>query len=193
MTRASALTSTAILTLALAGCSGSMLAENRGGDQLSNLRTAIESNADCAELFSLLDQIDEDADAYPSAQGELVNIGCFMRDSTRNDADLAAQAPDSPWLGVPGKEVEPSLTCISAAETAANEADSTRAEPLIAATLDSCQSVDEWMSVITAHPGVMGMMDGYIPQLMDLQSACYSYVGAAVCQDALARGVRVGP
>lgn len=179
--------------LVLAGCSATQSVEDDSAAQLEQLQAAIADGDDCGALFAVFDEIDEDGEAFPDAQGELVNVGCYMRDSQRNDAELAAQAPDSPWLGVPGKEVVPSQACDTAAQVAAAEVDPTLAEPLIAATLDACTSVDEWMSVLAVHPGVMGMAPGFIPQLMDLESACYSYVDSAVCQDALGRGVSVGP
>lgn len=181
-----------IAVLIVTGCSAST-STDQSAEQLDDLRSAIESGAECTELFSVFDQIDEDAEDFPTAQGEMANVGCYSRDSARSDSELEAQAPDSPWLGVPGEVVTPSAQCSDAAGAAAGETDSTRAEPLIAATLAACQSVDEWMSVLALQPGVMGMADGYIPQLLDLQSVCYSYIETVVCQDALARGIAVGP
>jgi hypothetical protein len=160
---------------------------------LAELRSAIDAGVECPGLFETFDRINENSPDFSDAQGEMINIGCYMRDSQRNDAELAAQAPDSPWLGVPGEQVTPAETCTQAAVAAASEADAERAEPLIAATLDACTSVDEWMSVVQLHPGVMGMTDGYIPQLVDLQAVCYTYVETAVCQDAVARNLDVGP
>lgn len=143
-------------------------------------------------MFELFDTIDEDSSEFSSAQGELINVGCYSRTSERNDAELSEVAPDSPWLGVPGTRVTPSEACSQAAIAAANETDSLRAEPLIAATLDACVSVDEWMSVVEEYPGIMGMADGSLPQLLDLQVVCYSYIDSAVCQDAADRGIDVG-
>lgn len=183
----------AIVVLALTGCSAADPAGDTSPAQLKELRGAIADGDDCTALFAVFDQIDEDGEAFPDAQGELINVGCHTRGSQRTDADLAAQAPGSPWLGVPGEEVSPSEVCKATAQAAAAEKDSTRAEPLIAATLDDCVSVDEWMSVLALHPGVMGMAPGYIPQLLDLQTVCYTYTDSAVCQDALGRGLKVGP
>lgn len=178
--------------LVAAGCSAQAPAV-RGAGSLDDLRAAIDDGADCAQLFAIFDGIDEQGAESSTAQGELINVGCYTRTSERNDAELSSLAPDSPWLGVPGREVTPSSDCTSASVAAANESDAERAEPLIAATLDACVSVDEWMSALALHPGVMGMSEGYNPQLLDLQSVCYSYVESAVCQDALARDIAVGP
>lgn len=178
--------------LVAAGCSAQAPAVREAGS-LDDLRAAIDDGADCAQLFAIFDGIDEQGAEFSTAQGELINVGCYTRTSERNDAELPSLAPDSPWLGVPGREVTPSSDCTSASVAAANESDAERAEPLIAATLDACVSVDEWMSALALHPGVMGMSEGYMPQLLDLQSVCYSYVESAVCQDALARDLAVGP
>jgi hypothetical protein len=178
--------------LLLVGCSTSAPSDQSAA-HLEDLRVSIDDGAECPELFVIFDRIDESAEVFSVAQGELINVGCFSRDSERNDAELEGQAPNSPWLGVPGEEVTPSASCNDAAMAAARETDSARAEPLITATLDACVSVNEWMSALALYPGVMGMMDGYIPQLLDLQSACHGYIGAAVCRDALALGLDVGP
>jgi len=202
MRRLLAFSAIGIAALSIVGCSASgapavsSQAPNSGDTDVARLeilRAAIDEGDECAELFAVLDQMDEGADAFPTAQGELRNVGCYTRDAERNDKGLAAQALDSPWLGVPGEKVAPSAACIGSAEVAAKELDSMLAEPLIAATLDACTSVDEWMSVLAMYPGVMGMVEGSIPQLLDLQSACYSYVDSAVCQDALTRDLDVGP
>lgn len=155
------------------------------------MRAAINDGADCPDLFTILDGIDEQDSAFPTAQGELINIGCYTRTSARTDGDLRSAAPDSPWLGVPGERVQVSAGCAEAAQAAADEPDVDRAEPLIAATLDACTSVSEWMSAIETYPGVMGMTEGYIPQLLDVQSACYSYPSTAVCTDATNLGLDV--
>jgi hypothetical protein len=181
---------TLLLSLSLAGCASP---EDQAEQKLEELRTALVEGTECPGLFTIFDQIDENATAFSTAQGEVINVGCFSRASERTDGGLADAAPDSPWLGVPGETVKPSAECEDAAIVAAGEADSTRAEPLINATLDSCQSVSEWMSVLALHPGVMGMVEGWIPDLLGLQSACFSYIDSAVCRDALAVGLEVGP
>lgn len=177
--------------LLLAGCATASPSE-RAAEQLDELRTSIADGTECSELFGMFKQMDESSDSWDAARGEIVNVGCISRDSERNDGDLADAAPGSPWLGVPGETVTPSAACVGAAKAAAAETDSTKADPLIIATLDSCESVDEWMSVLELHPGVMGMKDGTIPQLLDLQSACYDNMETAVCGDALALGLKVG-
>ena len=182
-----------VLALAITACSSPPPPAEDPVQRLDGLRAAIDDGADCPDLFALLDQMDEESSEYPSAQGELRNVGCFMRDSERSDTALQSQAAGSPWLGVPGQEVVPATGCLDAAGAAALESDSTLAEPLIAATLDACQTVDEWMSALALEPGMLGMTPGYIPQLLDLQSVCYSYIESAVCQDAIARGIEVGP
>lgn len=157
---------------------------------LVGLREQIAAGSDCPDLFAVFDGIPEGSPDFGVAQGELINIGCYTRDSTRNDGDEQASGP---WRGVPGERVTPASACSSSAEAAAAETDATAAEPLISATLDACTTVSEWMSAIQDHPGVMGMADGFIPQLLDLQTVCYSYPDTAVCRDAVALGLDVGP
>jgi len=178
--------------LLLAGCATASPSE-RAAEQLDELRTSIADGTECYELFDMFKQIDESSDSWDTARGEMVNVGCFSRDSERSDGDLADAASEGPWLGVPGETVTPSAACLAAAKAAAAETDSTKADPLIIATYDACESVNEWMSVLALHPGMMGLSDGYIPKLSDLELACYSYVETAVCKDALALGLKVGP
>lgn len=184
------LISAVFIALVLAGCGPTVQqVDDVSPAQLEQLQAAIADGDSCEALFRLFDQMDESGEGFADAQGELRNVGCFTRGSERTDSDLAAEAPGSPWLGVPGEEVTPSTTCNAAARAAAAELDSDRAESLIAATLDACVTVDEWMSVLAIHPGVMGMVPGYIPQLQDIQLVCYSYMDSAVCQDASRRGL----
>ena len=174
----------------LAGCSTPVDTSNAG--LLAKLRADIHANVDCPELYKTFDQIDENSVQFSSAQGQMINIGCYTTTSARNDAKLASLAPGSPWLGVPGKVVTPSDGCIQSVSAAADVMDNDLAEPLIAASLDACGSVNEWMSALQKHPGAMGMIDGYIPQLLDLQTVCYTYIKSKVCQDALSLGISVG-
>jgi len=193
MRRRSGFAVVSLLVLTLAGCTGAPGAREGGETQLESLQQAIDAGAKCPDLLRMLDEIDEDATEFSSAQGELINVGCFTRDSARNDAELSAEASASPWLGVPGQEVSPSAHCTEASAAAAREIDATAAEPLIAETLNACVTVDEWMSALASHPGMMGMTEGYIPRLLDLETVCYEYIDSAACQDALARGLEVGP
>lgn len=178
--------------LLLAGCTTASPSD-LAAEKLDELRTSIAAGAECSELNPIFDQIEETSEVFSTAQGELINIGCTYLGAERTDSDLANMAPGSPWLGVPGQKVSPSTECTDSAKIAAAETDVTKADPLIIATLDSCESVDEWMSVLELHPGIMGMMDGYIPQLMDLESVCYSNAKSTVCKDALALGLNIGP
>ncbi|MBH0115814.1 hypothetical protein I6E52_03030 [Salinibacterium sp. NG253] len=180
--------------LLLAGCS-SVVSPTPVSDaeKLEDLRTTIAEGAECSELTPLFALIAENSDEFPSAQGEMINIGCTYVGAERTDSELSSVAPGSPWLGVPGERVTPSTTCTDSAKVAAAETDVTKADPLIIATLDHCETVSEWMSALELHPEVMGMMQGYIPQLIDLESVCYANVESAVCTDALEMGLAVGP
>lgn len=149
-------------------------------DPLSELRTAINAGKECPELFPLLKAI-PNSDA---AQGEMRNIGCYTVSSKRTDAERAAIDPNSDWIGVPGgKRVEVSNECLDASKQAANEVDSEASEPLILRTLEACQDTNEWLSALAKYPGVMGMVEGYIPSLTDIEVACGVDRNTAVCAD----------
>lgn len=171
--------------LALSSCGAS------ASGQLEDLRAGIDSGDECPQLFKIFDEIPEDAAEFPDAQGEMRNVGCHTRTSERTDGDLAESAPDSPWLGVPGERVALSEECEAAAEAAAGETDPDAAEALIAETLEACGSANEWMSALQEHPGVMGLVEGYIPKLSDLQLVCSHYPDSATCEDAAAQGLDV--
>lgn len=176
------------ITLAtLSGCS-----TKEDGTLLESLQASIEKGADCEKLYEIRDEIDKNSQEYVDANKELRAISCISRFSQRSNSQAATANFESHWKGVPGKKVTPAQTCIAAAEAASSEKNSTLAEPLIVATLDACTSVDEWMSVVTIYPGVVGRVQGYIPELLNLQSACYRNVDKAVCQDAVNRGIDLG-
>lgn len=153
-------------------------------DQLSDLRSAINAGQECPELFPLLKAIPADSPASEDAQGEMRNIGCYSKSSERTDAERAAIDPNSDWIGVPGgKHVEVSNECLDASKRAANEVDSEASEPLIRRTLEACQGTNEWLSALANYPGVMGMAEGYIPSVTDIEVACMVHPGTAVCKD----------
>jgi len=167
-------------------------------DPLSNLVNAIDNGEHCSELFILLDHIDNKTPQFETAQRELRAISCFTRTSERSDSKKTSEDPakaeqptrTSPWKGIPeGKRVTPSKNCLSSMSKAASEPNSTRAEPLIANTLGECASVNEWMSALEAHPNVMGMANGYIPEKIDITIACSAYPSATVCRDASTIGI----
>ncbi|MGV2855393.1 hypothetical protein ACNPON_17585 [Glutamicibacter sp. AGC13] len=167
-----------LLLLALAGCT-------TPESQLSELRSAIDEGKNCPELLPLLKAIPSSEVASEEAQAEMRNIGCFSISSERTDAERSAVDPDSAWLGVPGgQRVEVSAECSDASVAAAKETDSDASELLIRETLEACSTVNEWLSALQDNPGVMGMVDHYIPSSTDVQVACMNYPGAAVCEDA---------
>lgn len=160
--------------LSLSSCSA------KTTDPLSELRSAINAGKECPELFPLLKAIPNSDEA----QGEMRNIGCYTVSSTRTDAERSKTAPNSDWIGVPGgKRVEVSNECLDASKQASNEVNSDAAEPLIRRTLEACQSTNEWLSALAKYPGVMGMVEGYIPSVTDIEVACGVHPDTAVCKD----------
>lgn len=73
--------------------------------------------------------------------------------------------------------------------TAADEPDSTAAEPLITATLSECQSIDEWIGALRQFPAAMGLKDESFVDEISVQSACYGHESTPTCSDAAARGM----
>jgi len=164
----------AVVAVSLSSCSATP------ADPLSDLRSAINAGKECPELFPLLKAIPNSDDA----QGEMRNIGCYTVSSKRTDAERAAIDPNSDWIGVPGgKRVEVSKECLDASKRAANEVDSEAAETLIRRTLEACQGTNEWLSAVAKYPGVMGMVEGYIPSVTDIEVACGVHPDTAVCTD----------
>lgn len=83
---------------------------------------------------------------------------------------------------------EASAECNTAMERAASERDSARAEPLIDATLDACQSAEEWLTALRDHPEAMGLTSRATIGEVDLQSACVPRnSNTRVCKDAVNR------
>lgn len=153
-------------------------------DQLSDLRSAINAGKECTELFPLLKAIPSDNPTSEDAQGEMRNIGCYSVSSKRTDAERAAIDPNSDWIGVPGgKRVEVSTECLDASKRAAKEVNSEASETLIRQTLEACQSTNEWLSALAKYPGFMGMVEGYIPSVTDIEVACMVHPATAVCKD----------
>lgn len=170
--------------LALSSCSATP------EDQLTDLRSAIENGEECPELFPLLKEIPGDEPVVGEAQAEMRNIGCYSPTSERTDAERSAIDPDSDWIGVPeGKRVDVSNACLDVSEQAATEVDYLAAEQLIQRTLEVCQDTNEWLSAVEKYPGVMGMVDGAIPSVSDIQIACSAYPDTAVCTDFQRLGV----
>lgn len=162
------------VALSLSSCSATTT------DPLSDLRSAINAGKECPELFPLLKAIPNSDDA----QGEMRNIGCYTVSSTRTDAERSKTDPNSDWIGVPGgKRVEVSNECLDASKRASNEVDSEAAETLIRRTLEACHDTNEWLSALAKYPGVMGMVEGYIPSVTDIEVACGVHPDTAVCED----------
>jgi hypothetical protein len=84
------------------------------------------------------------------------------------------QAPEEPAAPDP---------CVESMRTAAAEKDSTKAEPLIAATLDACSTGDEWLNALREHPGAMGLTERATIDESSAEIACYAYPDTAVCRD----------
>ncbi|MBB2997498.1 hypothetical protein [Paeniglutamicibacter cryotolerans] len=149
-------------------------------DQLAELRTAINAGKECPELFPLLKAIPNSE----AAQGEMRSIGCYSSSSKRSDTERSKTDPNSDWIGVTGgKRVEVSNECLNASKRAANEVNSEAAEMLIRRTLEACQETNEWLSAVAKYPGVMGMVEGSIPSVTDIEVACMIHPDTAVCKD----------
>lgn len=104
--------------------------------------------------------------------------------SAADSSDQGEAGDARVWTSVPLSE-----SCDDAMADAAAEPDSEAAEPLIAATLSSCFSVDEWFTGLEKHPAAMGLRDASYVQLDDVVIACHRYKDTAVCEDAIERGL----
>lgn len=159
-------------------------------EQLSDLQSSIAAGTDCPELFPQLKAIPSYTTAAESAQAEMRNIGCFTRSSERTDAKRSANSPGSAWIGVPnGKRVEVSPSCLDVVQAGSDIVDSDSAEGFIVRSLVDCSDTDEWLSALQQYPGLMGMVDNYIPSVTDIQVACMNYPNTRVCIDARKRGL----
>jgi hypothetical protein len=79
-------------------------------------------------------------------------------------------------------------TCRIAMTTAADETDITAAEALVVATLDACQTADEWLAALREYPEALGLTEFAELTDLDLQTACYGNGATAVCADAARQG-----
>ena len=92
-------------------------------------------------------------------------------------------------FGSASLETDVSEQCEGSMRRAAAEPDSTKADPLIRATLTACSSADEWLAALELHPGAMGLNERAEIGEMDLQVACFGYENTRVCRDAAERGM----
>jgi hypothetical protein len=117
------------------------------------------------------------------------SVGSGSSQPTESKAKSAAEGP---WEGVNGKRVTASMACQESMTKAADEPDSTLAEPLIISTLTACTSVDEWLSELERQPSAMGLTAQARLGRIDLSVVCFRAPTTPVCIDAERRGVPVG-
>ena len=104
--------------------------------------------------------------------------------------------PDDGSLGTSNVEtvpVEASETCRSAMQRAASEPSFEESERLLIETLSQCQTADEWLHVLKAHPGAIGVTDESFVTEDDFVLACWDNVDHRVCQDAISTGRMPAP
>jgi len=195
MHRSCATTGLGVLFLALASTLASCASANEA--RLSDLRDGIAAGDECHSLFAIFEQVDEDSSQFREAQDAMRTVGCYTRDADRSDggdpSSWTIDDPNSPWFEVHGEPVKLSTPCDQASAAAAAELDSTKADPLISASLYGCSTADEWMTALETYPGILGMMSPYTPIVLDLQSVCFGEnLDAPVCHDAASIGVDVG-
>lgn len=100
-----------------------------------------------------------------------------------NDGEPAASSTPS------SKSVEVSAACSDAMQATAAELNLKQADELIFASLDVCQSADEWMSALRSYPGAIGVRDATFIDDSSLNIVCGPEQNStAVCSDASARG-----
>lgn len=149
---------------------------------------ALESGADCPELFSLRN--DAKGSATPEQQ-ERMNEGlraieCYSSESQRTPGEgTLAHLDEEEQSGHPPNV---SKRCMRSMRRAANESDIEKADPLIVASLDACKSAAEWLTALRRHPAAMGLMAAVDVGETDLIAACGSNRRTAVCRDAAQRG-----
>lgn len=82
---------------------------------------------------------------------------------------------------------------------AADEPDSTRADPLLDRTAHSCSSVDEWLTALRDYPAAYGLNERAEIGATEVQTLCMrpsavEEVGdSPVCLDAYERGIATRP
>lgn len=81
-----------------------------------------------------------------------------------------------------------SSKCRDALAAAARETRYERSEQLIVDSLSICQTADEWMEMLKAYPGAMGMTDESFINDDDFVFACFDNPQTAVCRDAVETG-----
>jgi hypothetical protein len=109
--------------------------------------------------------------------------------SPTRDAQPTTEAQQEP-PGIPTADVV-GVLCDEAMAIAAAEPDQRLALPLVAATLDACSGVAEWLAALNRYPGAMGWDStppGGVGRL-DVQNACYINPDTTVCVDARGLGL----
>lgn len=168
----------ALCTL-LAAC-GDGISGKDDAATVDDVVVAIASGADCRHIFEVRNRMDPKDPDRPLANEHLQSVGCFHIDSDRTTDE------PNPLTG--NVEVV-SESCRDAMRTAEAEPDSTRADPLIDATLSACSTAEEWVEALRLHPGAMGLSTAAVVSELHLQIVCYDQAGTPVCVDAAARGL----
>lgn len=141
---------------------------------------AIESGADCGQIFEVRNKMDPRDPDRSLANEHLQSVGCFNIDSER-----ASKEPNP----LTGNAEVVSEGCRNAMRTAEAELDSARADPLIDATLSACATAREWLEALRLHPGAMGLSTAAVVSEFHLEIVCYRQEATPVCVDAAGKSL----
>ncbi len=117
----------------------------------------------------------------------VVLAGCGTSDEPeRSDAAVPTAAPTE----VSYETVVPSSECEQAMIKADDVPGDLSADHELAATVEECATVDEWLSALALHPGALGLTDRATIEITSVRVVCYPNPYARVCRDAAARGIQ---
>ena len=114
----------------------------------------------------------------------LLITGCSVSSNETSDPDEGS-LENSDLEPVP---VEASGSCKTAMQRAEAETDFEESERLLMETLSRCQTADEWIRTLQAHPGAIGVTDESFVTDEDFVLVCWDNVDRRVCQDAIDTG-----
>jgi hypothetical protein len=104
-----------------------------------------------------------------------------MTTATRTAMTVAAAALALTSCSSPGTADGPPAACLDDMRAAANEPDSTRADPILISSLTSCQTADQWLDALRRYPAAMGLNGPDAVGPIDLQAACGPHPNTPVC------------
>lgn|GEM_PF-2811802 len=172
-------------------CISSAASSDYTPDDYQEFQSALDSGADCSQLFGIRNSWAEDFSFQETANGELSRVGSSSPSDTRglSDGPQGRLSVDEGELA----SVTPSLACsasVNAAATRYNSASSSEFDELVRATLYSCQTAIEWFAATQVRPDSVGLKSADSVDDLALQIRCELAPDSPVCRDAEALGVR---